>query len=582
MRNTQKTSLLVIFLTVFIDLVGFGIVLPMLPLYSKEFGASGLLAGCIVASFSLMQFVFSPMWGRLSDRIGRRPVLLISTAGACISYIVFAFACGDRSVWLLLASRVAAGICGANLSVASAYIADISKPEERSKRMGLIGMAFGFGFILGPVIGAVSASWFGATGPGWAAASICGLNLILAYFILGESRKPESDPAPPAPRLNQMTRVLKRPQLGYLVGVFFLATFCFTCFESTFAVLFAGTKDRPGMFSYHKKVYVESNPGVITPIDWQVDNGVDVDKRQVLATYGGVQNTRELKSPATGRVELPTHRAIVPPSGYLGTVNSTKTNAYWLMAFCGIVGAIVQGACIGPLVNRFGEKNLIIGGLAFVGISLALLPFCNQERGLITMMGALGLFAVASSIYRAPTFGLISLNASSSEQGQIMGVTQSIGSLARIIGPLFALGLMDIRIELPYLICAVVAVIASILAALLIVPPLKEKLTGDVPDEEAADSVKEEEETGHDKVENREAESADKPEDQKKSPQEKKREELRSKLPSRKNLRAKDSDKAEANPDKEGDSPQDAGKKSPKPPTRINLRNSDSKDNDNS
>ena len=144
---TRKSSLLVIFLTVFIDLIGFGIVLQMMALYSKEYGASGLIAGCIVASYSLMQFIFAPIWGRWSDRIGRRPILLISTAGACISYIVFAFACGAQSIWLLLGSRIAAGICGANLSVASAYIADISPPEDRSKRMGLIGVAFGLGFI---------------------------------------------------------------------------------------------------------------------------------------------------------------------------------------------------------------------------------------------------------------------------------------------------------------------------------------------------------------------------------------------------------------------------------------------------
>ena len=141
----RKPSLLVIFLTVFIDLIGFGIVLPVLPQYGMEFGAAGWQVGLIVASYSFMQFLFAPAWGRLSDRIGRRPVLLISTFGASVSYVLFALAAVEMNLWLLVASRVFAGICGANLSVASAYIADVSPPEERSKRMGLIGMAFGLG-----------------------------------------------------------------------------------------------------------------------------------------------------------------------------------------------------------------------------------------------------------------------------------------------------------------------------------------------------------------------------------------------------------------------------------------------------
>src|SRR5438132_9501957 len=147
----RKPSLLVIFLTVFIDLIGFGIVLPLLPIYSRDLHASGLVIGAIMASFSAMQFVFAPWWGRLSDRIGRRPVLLVSTAGAAISYAVFAVGSGlsgNLALWVLLISRLFAGICGANITVAQAFIADITPPQERSKKMGLIGMAFGLGFIV--------------------------------------------------------------------------------------------------------------------------------------------------------------------------------------------------------------------------------------------------------------------------------------------------------------------------------------------------------------------------------------------------------------------------------------------------
>ncbi len=234
-----KPSLLVIFLTVFIDLIGFGIVMPLLPLYSEQFGASGFMIGLIIASFSVMQFIFSPIWGRLSDRVGRRPILLISLLGEVISYVIFAWASnkpGPTGMWLLLASRTFAGICGGNITVAQAYVADITPPEQRSAKMALIGVAFGLGFIFGPPIGALSAHW-GLAAPGWVAAGLCTVNLIAAWFILPESWKPSSIPAPNRPRLAQWFHTLSHPQIGLLIGLFFLATFCFTCYETTLALL---------------------------------------------------------------------------------------------------------------------------------------------------------------------------------------------------------------------------------------------------------------------------------------------------------------------------------------------------------
>ena len=250
-------------------------------------------------------------------------------------------------------------------------------------------------------------------------------------------------------------RVLKRPQLGTLICVFFLATFCFTCFESTFAVLFAGTHDDPGKFSFQETAVI----GKGDEVTWYVEDGTEVRQGDML---GQNDDESAVTAAATGRFVLNNNEAVI---------NTTKTMAYWLMAFCGFIGAIVQGGCIGPLVKKFGEKKLIVFGLATVGMSLAVLPFCSGQIGLWSIMLGLTMFAVSSSVYRAPTFGLISLNASSNEQGEVMGVTQSVGSLARIIGPIFALGLMDVWAELPYLICAVIAVIGAFFAITKIEKP---------------------------------------------------------------------------------------------------------------
>lgn len=236
----KKPSLLVIFLTVFIDLVGFGIVLPLLPKYAEEFGAWGYQIGLIISSYSLMQFFFAPRWGRLSDRIGRRPVLLISNAGSAMSYALFGVAglfAGSTGLLLLLISRVFAGICGANLSVASAYIADLTTHENRSKGMGLIGMAFGLGFILGPAIGSLSAAKLGLSGPGWIAGALCAGNFVLACFILRESRSPQSKRVTHRANLEQWLHTLRQPKLRLLIVLFFLATFCFASFESTLPLL---------------------------------------------------------------------------------------------------------------------------------------------------------------------------------------------------------------------------------------------------------------------------------------------------------------------------------------------------------
>lgn len=236
----KKPSLAILFFAVFMDLVGFGIVIPLLPIYTKSFGAPGWLVGVIMAAYSAMQFLCTPLWGRLSDRIGRRPVLLIGSSGAAISYVIFALGSGlkgDAAIAVLLGSRLLAGACGANVTMAQAYIADITPAAERSKRMGLVGMAFGLGFIFGPALGAFAAGRFGMSGPGWVAAAMCALNFSLACFLLPESLKPNSEHVPARAHLSQWLHTLRTPKVGFIIGLFFLATFCFACFETTLGLL---------------------------------------------------------------------------------------------------------------------------------------------------------------------------------------------------------------------------------------------------------------------------------------------------------------------------------------------------------
>jgi MFS transporter, DHA1 family, tetracycline resistance protein len=187
----RKASLAVLFLTVFIDLIGFGMVIPFLSFYAREYGASGIAVGAVVGIYSIMQFFFAPVWGRLSDRVGRRPVILVSLTASCIGYLLFAF---SHSITVLFLSRVIAGAGGANIGTAQAYIADSTSPENRAKGMGIIGAAFGLGFILGPPMSGILSAIGTRNGlagnllPGLVAAGLSFTAFLVALNVLAESK----------------------------------------------------------------------------------------------------------------------------------------------------------------------------------------------------------------------------------------------------------------------------------------------------------------------------------------------------------------------------------------------------------
>jgi DHA1 family tetracycline resistance protein-like MFS transporter len=341
----------IIFLTVFIDLIGFGIVIPLAPFYAEHFGASAFTIGMLQASFSLMQFLFAPLWGRLSDRIGRRPVILIGLFGSAACYLLFGLA---ESLTVLFIARMLAGIAGANVATAQAYIADITTQENRARGMGMVGAAFGLGFIFGPAIGGLL-SGFGPSVPPLFAGALSFVNFVAAVFVLPESRKPGALVRERASRIGALTQAMTRPGLPQLLLIFFLVTAAFSSFEATFAIF---TKARFGF---------------------------------------------------------------------------TPSNIGYVFAFIGVVLTAVQGGLVGRMAKRFGETRLVPFAVLTLAIGLALMP---MARTVPVLLGACALLAIGSGFNNPSVSSLISRISSADEQGSILGVSQSVSSLARIVGPL--------------------------------------------------------------------------------------------------------------------------------------------------
>ncbi|HEX8458202.1 MAG TPA: MFS transporter [Pyrinomonadaceae bacterium] len=357
----KRSPLLVIFVTVFIDLVGFGIVIPVLPYYVEgtKFNATPRTVGILFASYSVMQLIFSPILGRLSDRYGRRPILFFSLLGTSLGFFILGFA---TTLWMLFLGRIIDGITGGNISTAQAYIADVTTPENRARGMGLIGAAFGLGFIFGPAIGGILSQW-GIGVPFIFAGGLALANAVLLYFTLPETVTPDHPArtsAAASGRWAQLADAVRQPRLAYVLVIYFLFVVAFSIMTTSFALF--------TMFRF----------------------GYD-------AAHNG-----------------------------------------YLFMYVGIIGALIQGGLIGRLVKMFGEVPLVLTGALLFALSLFAIPLVGPGTGLSMLLLVGGTFAVGNALATPSLQTLASRSVGRGEQGGVLGVTQSVASLARAVGPTLA------------------------------------------------------------------------------------------------------------------------------------------------
>ncbi len=342
--------LLVIFLTIFVNLVGFGIIIPLLPFYAETFGASPLAIGLLFAVYSLCQLVASPLLGDLSDKHGRRPVLIFSLLGTVVSFVMMAMA---HSLVMLFAARIVDGLSGGNISTARAYVADVTEPKDRARAYGLIGAAFGMGFIMGPALSGVLAA-YSYTAPIWVAAALTLVATLMAWFWLPETvHRAAAGTGMPFRNLAEM---LQRPGLRRMLWIDFTYWFAFAIFQTTFALFMARR------FGF------------------------------------GVSQT-----------------------------------GYFFAAF-GVLGAVVQGVAIRPVVHRLGDQPTFVLGLVCAAVGLVGATYAHT---LTWFTVALVPLALGIGFGHPTVSALVSRAGRADEQGRVQGAAGAMESLGRTLGPVW-------------------------------------------------------------------------------------------------------------------------------------------------
>ena len=455
---TNRTTLLIVFVVVFIDLLGFGIVLPLLPRYGLHFRASHATLGLLMAAFSAMQFLFAPMWGSLSDRIGRRPVLLIGLVGSTLSYLLFGIATqhGNEGMlgigplpWLF-ASRIGAGIAGATIATAQAVIADSTGAEGRGKGMALIGAAFGIGFTFGPLIGAFATSdapslalndsQFAAI-QDWPKSD----DTVSAEQLITELGDiPDADTAAinryleePKKRSDVRKALLEPPSAvpGYVAaGLSFLALlFAFARLPESRPPTSAAGAARRGWLQLGS-----------------------VARHLKLPQFAAILMSVFITTFAFAQFES-TLSLLTREFGYSDTRN------FVFFAYIGFVLMIGQGVLVRRLLPRIGEHRMATAGVILMVIGFAVIAATGMNwlpgaiLWVILPVITIGFSAVTPSLQ-----SLLSQAAADDEQGAVLGTGQSLSSLARILGPYVGIQLLDISIATPYILAAALMILGGI------------------------------------------------------------------------------------------------------------------------
>ena len=444
----RKRASYTILFTAFLDVLGFSIIIPQLAVYAAQFGASPAMTGFLASVYSMMGFLFTPFWGRLSDRIGRRPVLLYSIFGTAIGYVFFAFA---SSLWFLFASRIIDGVTGGNIGTAQAYLSDITPPEERAKNFGLFGATFGIAFAIGPLIGSalthLPGVWGGNLGLGAFSGGLALINWALALRFLRETLPAATRANAQANKdqkrsfLTGFSRALEIPNLNQAIVIGFLATAAFATIQGTYALYILKDYTRPLVQSRNSprpagRHQARRAAQIRRPLD-----RADARRRRRRARWG---RRFDQALPAVAGRRFHVSKAPPSPPGLswreveklIVRPESARLIGY-IFGVIGILSLIVQGGLIRPLQKMFGEVPLVLAGTFIMAIGLVSVAVIE---GLIpgVIWGqylACGILTLGNGIATPVLTSLVSQYAPENERGELLGIYQSTQSLGRIVGP---------------------------------------------------------------------------------------------------------------------------------------------------